>query len=149
MTAQEAKNQLIWVLGENNVFLQTTYFEHVMESLDRVNGPKGMHPEIFCRENEEDGTFEVVATEPRRFRVLETFPTEEEAETEVFQRVEKYDFVEDDQRDTWYAETLEKGIQQHAKVVADELEIQYEAAKSFLQHAQTAHRLREQKKARR
>lgn len=121
-TAQEAKDQIIYVI-ENGEVEATNLYDHVMASATEVTSLIGVSNQIFVEEVEilEDGMEEAIIkyavkdwgrnAHNRTAKTIELFDTEEEAEDECFRLHETYDFANDDQRDTQYWSTKEEAEQ--------------------------------------
>lgn len=98
--AQETKISVI----ENGKVVQTTLYEHIMKSAERVTSPGGIEPRLHIREA--GNAFAVHLWDHREngTQFIESFHTREEAEEFIFQKIWIYDFLEDDQRDIRYLE---------------------------------------------
>jgi hypothetical protein len=114
LSALEARNTKIFVI-ENGEVVETTLFNHVIESAEETTSPRGVMHKMFIDEidvEEFDSEDQYVGTTQRyilrewqangRSRELDRFNSEEAANDEWYTRTYNYDFTPDDQRDTRY-----------------------------------------------
>lgn len=114
-TAKEALQTIIYCIDADGVY-QTNLYKHVMESLSECTSPRGVMSEMWVEEHEEvieeDGNYGTIVRyrlcqwlAGRKYHVVDTYDTEEEAEDELYDRVYKVDYLNDDQRSTEYFTT--------------------------------------------
>lgn len=114
-SAQQARNTKIFVIissrvNHSNAFVsqiyETTLYDHVMESAEHETSPRGVMTKMFI--DEVDGSFLLRMWMNGKIHECDSFDTREEAEHEFFSRTYKYDFLQDDTRDTEYWLTREQ-----------------------------------------
>jgi len=143
ITAKQAKETRIFVI-ENGAIEETNLYDFVNISIDETTSPNGVAPRIHVRENEEEGTFEIwtwgiLGNNPKFITSLET---EEMADDWCFNDTYESDFMNDDQRNTWFSCNYEEALQE----LADMLEISLETMKSIEHHRECAAKIKEIKK---
>ena len=150
MKAAEAKKTMVWVM-ENDKPTQTDLYSFVMESAEMTTSPRGVENKLHIREIEQEcscvdeggqhsedcqkcykGCELVYSVYDWGFRGqylkhVETFETYEEAEDFIFQQTWSYDFDQDCNRSTFYADSA-------AELLADVYDISHEAAESYYKH---------------
>ena len=123
MTIQEAKETRIFYFNQDGEIEEGSLYDFVMESVDETTSPRGVEPRIHIRHRKEEIIIEegyldgeiipeaweiwswgVQGSNPHK---LEECETEEKALQNVFDKVFTYDFIPDDQRDTFYSENRE------------------------------------------
>jgi hypothetical protein len=113
---QHARNSRIFVI-ENETIVETNLYDHVMESAKEVTSPRGIWNEYFSEEimvNDDQGEpVEKYAVKQwlgggQKLMTVHIYDTWEEAEDYVFERIYKFDFQKDDQRDTFFFNTREE-----------------------------------------
>jgi len=105
ITTQLARNTSVFVINLKGVIEETTIFDHVMASAEKTTSPRGVEHVLFVEEGEDGDAIMWFLKKWQRggkSEVVAQFETKEEAEEEKYQRVWKYDFLVDDQRDTSY-----------------------------------------------
>jgi hypothetical protein len=162
MKANEAKNTVIWVMDEDKP-TQTNLYDFVMLSAEQTTSPRGVENKLHIREIErecscvdEDGQHsedcnkcyngcELVYSvydwgfRGQYLRLVETFETEAEAEDYIYTKTWEYDFNNECNRSTFYADSA-------AELLSDRFNISHEAAESYYQHWLIAESIREQRK---
>lgn len=121
ITATQAKATTIFYLTADNEIESDNLFDFVMESEEMTTSPRGVEGKVFVQENEESQTWDLREWQPNgHSRAIETFDTEEEANDEHFDRIYKYDFLPDDQRDIQYFITMQEAEEALADRLNDE-----------------------------
>lgn len=117
-TIQEAKEKMIYFINENLEVEEMSEYEFIMLSADETTTPRGVGMRWHTRENEETNMIEVWTWGVRgnNPRYLEQFQTIEEADQFIFEKTYEYDFMEDDQRPTWYTENKEEAEEEAKKM---------------------------------
>lgn len=139
ITTEEAKNTRIYTVNRfsnYNIIEEDNLYDFVMESIDETTSPRGVEPRLHVRENEEEGTWEVWTwgvggNNPRQF-TNELFAAASAAEDYIFQLTYLYDFLEDDQRLTWYTESNLEVVEFYA----ESHDIDVNVAESIIKHSE-------------
>jgi hypothetical protein len=101
-------NKEIYFINEKNEIEKTDLHRFIMESADETTTPRGVGLRLHTRENDNGGydlwTWGVNGNCPR---YLETFETEKEAKDEIL-LITYNMFLDDDQRDIMYYDTIEE-----------------------------------------
>jgi hypothetical protein len=142
---------------------KTNLYDFVMLSAEETTSPRGVENKLHIREIEqdcscidEDGQHsedcnkcyrgcELVYSvydwgwRGQNLKHVETFETLEEAETFIFNQTLRYDFENECNRSTFYADSA-------AEILADTYEISHETAESYYKHWLIAESIREQRK---
>lgn len=128
---KEVQEQKVFVINYNGEVEQTTLYDHIMESVDTTTTPRGVAPRNFIEEGE-NGDFIISSWgvggnnyTSGKYNSFNVFETLEEAEQELFDRTYKYDFAQDDQRDTNWFDT-------ETEAYADLWQVDFEVAESIL-----------------
>lgn len=113
ITAQQARNTTVFVINNyKNEIEEITLFDHIIESAEETTSPRGVEHKLYINEGEDkEGNLVWFLKEWKpggKSHIIDKFPTEEAADEEKFQRIWKYDFMTDDQRDTMYWSTREE-----------------------------------------
>lgn len=122
-TAQQARDLNIFVINYHGDIVETSLYDHVTQSVEKITSPRGIWPKLFFEKHQwldhsdidGDKLIEGFALKywehNGRARVVATYLTEEEAENDWFDRIYNFDFMEDDQRDTQFFATKEEAEQ--------------------------------------
>jgi len=129
-------------------------YSFVMESAEQGTNPDGAGNKLFIREvekdvsdNDDDFDFET-KFEVRRWNrsgssLIFVFDTEEEAEDCLFEIIYKYDFLDDDQRNTTFFYTIEEAEENLIRCYCDIFSIDKEVAISIIHHEGVINQLTE------
>jgi hypothetical protein len=118
-SAKQFRSTVIFFI-ENGKIESDSLYNFVIESAEECTSPRGIMTKIFVEEFEEVedheeygivtvqkwGLFNWLAGQKKT--LVESYDTLEEAEDEWLTRIYKYDFLEDDQRDTMYYASIEE-----------------------------------------
>ena len=107
----------VWVI-ENDEVVETTLYDHIMESCPQVTSPRGCENKYWIRHNasyETDdkgnpincSTWSVMdwGVQGKFLKTIETFDTEEQAKDALIDLVYNKEFLTDDQRNIVYYDT--------------------------------------------
>jgi hypothetical protein len=105
ITAEQARNITVFVITNYVKIEETTLFDHVMGSAEKTTSPRGVEHKLFVTPGDADDELGWFLKEWQRngkSQIVSRYDSEGAAEEAKFQRIWKYDFLEDDQRDTEY-----------------------------------------------
>lgn len=151
---------------------ETNLFDFVMESAEETTSPRGVERKWHVREkeqqcscyDEENETFDPECEKCYEGteivyqvcswgignwspKVIMTFDTEEEAADFLFDRIYKYDFLNDDQRDTEYFSSEEDALEAIVERMADHWNVSLDVASSIIRKHRRIDEAREQLEA--
>lgn len=115
---------------------ETDLLSFVYDSAEETTSPRGVERKLYILEveGETENVYELRLWGPNGHgtTLIDTFDTEEEAEDEAFNRTYTYDFLTDDQRDTWYSESREDAEQYLVERYADAWNVSEDVVESIL-----------------
>jgi hypothetical protein len=142
ITFKNAQETKVFVFNFKNEIIETTYADHVLESIDECTHSTGVVAKYQSIEIEkEDGSIGFAtanfSSNQRGYSIDQEFETEEEANDAWFSKIERNDFQRDDQRSTAYYNSYDEALKARAEdVLAYDFNISNEVALSIAKKEQ-------------
>jgi hypothetical protein len=120
LTAAEAEQLTVYAFNYNGDIVETTLYDHVMESADQTTSPRGVMTKLFIDELE-DNTYSLRLWRGQQWVEIEQpFDSYEQAKTARFQHIFRDDYQRDDQRDTAFFYTREEAEAEIERRIAEQ-----------------------------